>query len=313
MVRYRKILLLCIGLCALSWGGCSVWAHHLEKKLHAKNHRQWVHHQSEIWTDPSVKKSVRRAPILFAHRGRVLGRGPDNHPESVARALAAGFLGVEIDLRFENGRLVVQHDKAAKAYALNEMLQKLAWKNHHPQPWTERDMSSGDVDERAQPWAERDPLNGGVDGSGPETLLWIDFKALSTRTADVAGPILKSALLRHHIKPNRILVESKDIEGLTRLRIILPGIKIILALGPMDHLRPWPPYLFLLYRLIFSDVHAVSMGHGRVNKGFVERIRPIPLYAFTVNDENEAQRLGGLGVLGIVTDRLEPHAKPGAY
>lgn len=93
-------------------------------------------------------------PEVWSHRG-VTGPGaPDNSPAAVDAARRAGFSGVEIDLRWQDGALWVAHDA------------------HSPQRWP-----------LEQVLAQRGELS-----------LWIDFKALTPEVAQEAGPSLAAIL-----------------------------------------------------------------------------------------------------------------------
>lgn len=111
----------------------------------AKEQRLARHADAEIEALPSM---------VWAHRGL---RGPDAPPNSVQAmraAATAGFSGVEMDLRWRDGALVVAHD----------------------------------------PDEPGEPFSSVVAGVRPGQYLWLDFKQLSESVARAAAPSLRRQL-----------------------------------------------------------------------------------------------------------------------
>jgi glycerophosphoryl diester phosphodiesterase len=111
----------------------------------AKELRLARHGDPEIEALPSM---------LWAHRGLRGPSAPPNSVQAMRAAADAGFSGVEMDLRWRAGALVVAHD----------------------------------ADEPGQPFAEV------VTGVSPGQYLWLDFKQLSESVARACAPSLRRQL-----------------------------------------------------------------------------------------------------------------------
>jgi glycerophosphoryl diester phosphodiesterase len=131
-------LLLCSALLATKTQGFRRWVIDKERALAR-------HGDAEIEALPSM---------IWAHRGLRGPGAPPNTAEAMRAAAAAGYSGVEMDLRWRDGALVVAHDP----------------------------------DEPGQPFAAV------LAGVSTAQYLWLDFKQLSESVARAAAPSLQRQL-----------------------------------------------------------------------------------------------------------------------
>jgi glycerophosphoryl diester phosphodiesterase len=116
--------------------------------------RRWVmakEHDLARHGDPEVEALP---SMIWAHRGLRGPSAPPNSVQAMRAAADAGFSGVEMDLRWRDGALVVAHDP----------------------------------EEPGQPFATV------VSGVSPGQYVWLDFKQLSESVARAAAPSLRRQL-----------------------------------------------------------------------------------------------------------------------
>lgn len=116
--------------------------------------RQWVvakERRLASLGDPEIEALP---SMVWAHRGLRGPGAPPNSREAMRAAADAGFVGVEMDLRWRDGALVVAHDE----------------------------------DERGRPFSEV------VSGVSPGQYVWLDFKQLSASVARACAATLRRQL-----------------------------------------------------------------------------------------------------------------------
>ena len=220
--------------------------------------------QLESLRDPGLDG---RPLALWAHRG---GPGaPPNSAQALDHARAAGYSGVELDVRWVEDRgLVCAHDPVQPGQA---------------------PPSLGDLLRR----------------HGDAFVYWLDFKTLTAPVAERAGPRL-DALVRELRLSQRCFVEAADARALARLREHAPGIRPLLRATPWRRLRPGPGYLALLGDLHRHRIGAVSWPARDLDGGDAERLAPLLLLTFTVDDPARIDALDALGIEVALTDELPP-------
>lgn len=221
--------------------------------------------------------------ICVAHRG-ASGEYPENTLLAFRKALAAGALWLELDVRLTaDGALVVIHD---------ETLERTT-------------DGSGRVSDL--PLAELRGLNAGCGESvplltevlgllGEEHTLNIELKGDGTGAA--TARLLREWLGRGRIRPANLLVSSFSAQALDPCLQLVPQVRRALIRDqpedPPDfweavsELQPWS--LHLARTLVPSALQREA------------RRRGLRILVFTVNQQAELQRLSGFGIDGIFTD-----------
>jgi glycerophosphoryl diester phosphodiesterase len=232
-------------------------------------------------------------PIAFAHRGGAL-EGPENTWESFGHAHDLGYRYMETDVHAtRDGIVVAFHD---------EDLERTA-----SRPGLVREMT----------WAELSQveLNGGGRVPRVDELMaaWPDVRWNVDVKHDFAvGPVIET--VHRASARNRVCVTSFSDRRLARLRKAL-GEGTCSAVGPIGvtvlriaSLIPWLVPRALERRLQEYGAVQVPIRQGRiplVDGRFIDTAHRLGLqvHVWTVDDEATMDRLLGLGVDGIMTDR----------
>jgi glycerophosphoryl diester phosphodiesterase len=232
-------------------------------------------------------------PIAFAHRGGAL-EGPENTRESFGHAHDLGYRYMETDvLCTKDGIVVTHHDQDLQRTAQRDGLV--------------RDMS----------WKELSSvrLGGGEQIPRLDELLaaWPDVRwNLDAKHDSVVGPLIETIHRSGAI--DRVCVTSFSDRRVWTLRRAL-GSKACTAMGPIAvaglrfaSLLPSPAPIALTSRLAAYGAVQVPIRQGRiplVDRRFIDAAHNLGLqvHVWTVDDEATMDRLLGLGVDGIMTDR----------
>lgn len=265
-----------------------------------------------LWHQPPAAPAAGATGLLSGERGVVVGhRGaaglaPENTLLAIDRGVAEGADWIEIDVRLTaDGHLVVMHDSTVERTT----------------------NGSGQVDELTL--AQIKTLDAGyrftTDGgmSHPYRGIGLEVPTLEEallaypsihfvvemKGGDVAIAEAVAETLRRTGASSRVVVGAFDGKVISRFRQLMPtvpttasqneaiGFLLLSRLGLDAFASPqWailvaPPELFGWLPLINQGLVDAAARHQR------------PVFAFTINEEDEASRLVTLGVKGIVTDR----------
>ncbi len=214
-----------------------------------------------------------RRPLVIAHRG-VTSAGPENSIAALGATAASGADGVEIDVRAtREGALVLWHDERIDGKPLAELTLPAV---------------------RSIPMADGEPvptLAEGLAALAPTLEVFVEVKALPAALDEAFLDILA-----HGPAPDRYHVHAFDHRIIRRLHTQRPSlpfgvlqvaypVRVDGALADTDAMALWQEW-----RLIDTDlIDSVHRRGGRI-------------YAWTVNDAHDLQRLGALGVDGLCTD-----------
>lgn len=216
--------------------------------------------------------------LCIGHRGAA-GLEPENTIRSVRRALAMGVDGIEIDVHWVDGALLVIHDDR-----LNRTTNGTGLLRHHTVTQL-RALDAG--------LGERIPLLAEVlDAVDRRALVNIELKG--RRTAQPVLALLREYTTQRGWTPQDFLISSFRRSELRQL----PGagfpIGILFAASPR------------LFRRIARDLGAASINVplNRVTPGLVARVHKDgrKLLVYTVNAPEDMDRMQRLGVDGIFTD-----------
>ncbi len=215
--------------------------------------------------------------LCIGHRG-ACGHEPENTLRSVRRALEMGADGVEIDVHWHEGELIVIHDST-----LNRTTNGLG-------PLRRRSLARLrrlDAGKR-----ERIPfLREVIDAVGGRALLNIELKGAGT-----AGPVV--ALLREYLgngwAAENFLISSFHRKELRHLRDCGLRIGILFGRSPR-RFRPLAEEL---------GAWSIHVPLGRVTPGLVGDVHADgrKLLVYTVNERADMDRMDAMGVDGIFSD-----------
>jgi glycerophosphoryl diester phosphodiesterase len=204
-------------------------------------------------------------PFVIAHRA-------GNDLAALRRATTLGVPWVEADLRLFRGRVEVRHLRTIGPV-------RILWDRWYLAP-------------RSTPRLLLDELLAAV---GPETELVLDLKGPDPR---LGRRVL--AALRTVDGPCRITICSRSWAQLRRFRDE-PGVRVLHSVGNVLQLA------WLLRRARHRPVEGVSV-HARLltpRTGALLRDRVGLVLSWPVNTAEEARRLLGLGVHGLISDEPE--------
>ncbi|MGE5138107.1 MAG: glycerophosphodiester phosphodiesterase [Rudaea sp.] len=249
------------------------------------------------------KNTANLRSLVLAHRG-ASATAPENTIASFLRARYLGADGIELDVRLSRDDVpVVIHDAtvdrttdghgAVRDLTIVELkaLDAGSWKGSYFAG--ERIPTLAEVFDALGDWLKPTGRSG-----GRAATINIEFKGLSLRSdgieREVVNLVVKRGLER------RVIISSFNALVLARVRSLNPGLyRGLLYSSELRFVKPqywlryiaWPQMLHPEHTLIDAGhMHWANRRGYRVN-------------AWTVNEPDEAVRLQGLGVSGIITNQ----------
>jgi glycerophosphoryl diester phosphodiesterase len=226
-------------------------------------------------------------PLVIGHRG-FPSAARENTLASFEAALEAGCDGVELDVRMTgDGVLVVHHDETLKIGGGSVRIESTSWSEL--EELRTRDVSA------SPPVCRLAEALESLRGRG---LINVEGKPPGRGRHDAVADALAAALER--IRPREsLLVSSFDLDLLGRLarrdRSLLLGF-LFSSRREMNHLDEHEAA---------DGLMALHPRHDIVDKALTRRAqeRGWILNTWTVDDRREAERLAGLGVCSLITNR----------
>ncbi|OIJ89106.1 glycerophosphodiester phosphodiesterase [Streptomyces colonosanans] len=246
------------------------------------------------------------ALVVVAHRG-ASAYAPENTLAAIDRAAAMGFGWVENDVqRTKDGRLVVIHDDTLDRTTDAKRLFP------HRAPWRVKDFTAAEIARLdAGSW-----FGTRYAGTHIPTLrqymervshnhqkLVLEIKAPELYPG-IEREILKLLadegwLDPEHLK-NRLIVQSFSADSVRTVHDLRPGIRTAFLGTP--RVTQLPAYAR------FAD--QINSGETKLSAGYVSAVhavkgphdKPLKVFTWTVNSANDARRVAGFGVDGIITN-----------
>ncbi|MGE0755537.1 MAG: glycerophosphodiester phosphodiesterase [Pirellulaceae bacterium] len=235
---------------------------------------------------------------VIAHRGESAD-APENTMAAFRLAWERQVDGFELDVHLtEDGQLAVLHDADTKRTAGQKKVVKQT-------PWAElRDLDVGRwKDERFT--GERIPLLADVLRQIPAGIRCF----VEVKVGPEAIPALVEAVRTSGKPPEQLVVISFHAETVAEAKRRLPELKAYYLSSfkrnaETGEVRPTVDALIAEAKRIRADGLNVSF-EGPIDAEFVRRVKDAGLkfYVWTVDDEQVAKRLAGLGVDGITTNK----------
>lgn len=213
--------------------------------------------------------------ILWSHRGYVNKESEENTVVSLKMAYEKGCRHIEFDIWYLNGEMVLKHNEP-----------------------TAEELSAGSLTKLRDYFAVY----------GNEMNYWMDFKNLSSENIDEALEFLRVVVNEVGIEYERIYFTPYETNW--KRAVVLQrkasakfaGIKNMLVLDEksFDKSRVGEYSRVLME----NNIRYLSIHHDFVDGEVVESLKGVNLFAWTVNEKAEFERLKKLGVENVCTDRI---------
>jgi len=254
---------------------------------------------------PALKLLASLRPLVIGHRG-YCHLAPENTLPSFESALAAGADLIELDCRpSKDGVLVVIHDRELD----RTTDARRRWKQRHVavESRTAQEIQSLD----AGRWFDR-KFAGAKVPLLSEALETIQARSVTLIERKSGAAAELSRLLREKSLINHIVVQSFDWAFLRQFHELEPS-QVLGALGPPTRLAggEQPPRISKKLDTRWLDEMAktgarVVVWNRRVSKRAIQygQQRGFKVWVYTINDSRLARHLLGLGVNGIITNKI---------
>lgn len=216
--------------------------------------------------------------LCIGHRG-AKGHAPENTLLSIRRAIELGADGVEIDVFYVDGQLVVIHDEKLERTTSGRGLVSAQSFEFL------RKLDAGD--------GEKIPtLNEVLDTVDRRVFVNIELKG--PRTAEPVVALVDRYIAERGWRPSDFIISSFDHEELS----LVPGDR--LRLGVLFR-RPPPNYAKIAADLRAYSVHP-ELRH--TTRDFVAdaHAHGLKVFVYTVNSPGDIERMRAIGVDGVFTD-----------
>ncbi|HLD77298.1 MAG TPA: glycerophosphodiester phosphodiesterase [Rickettsiales bacterium] len=210
---------------------------------------------------------------IFAHRGYVINDSAQNSIKSLNAAVENNFFGVEYDVWFKGGKLVVAHDDPSDS-DLN-ILPK--FRDYFVQ--------------------------------GNKIKYWIDFKNMNESNATEILRIVKQDVDFCKISARNIYF-APYIERLSEAALVYDKIREIFGREaqimafcikiPSERLQRY------YQDLKKNDIKFLSIMHENIDENFIRIFRDIEIFAWTINDFERMKEIAMLGVSNCTSDKITP-------
>lgn len=224
-------------------------------------------------------------PLIVAHRG-ASGYEPENTVRAFKKALDMGVPMIELDVHLsKSGDIMVIHDETT------------------PDKKKVKELTTQELQKYHVGKGERIPLLTEVlDLIDQRTILNIELKAPGTEKA-------VAQLLNHYIKekkwnPKKFIVASFDHHRIREFQKLIPSIPtgVIFEGNPIELARiatqAHAQYAIMYFQWITPEF--IKDAHGR----------GVKVYAYTVNEKEEALKLKAMNIDGIITNYPDLLIKP---
>jgi glycerophosphoryl diester phosphodiesterase len=211
---------------------------------------------------------------LFAHRGFHSSNIPQNSIASLEEAHKNHFHGIEFDIWFLDGKLILKHDEPSKKEINNlpTLRDYFSFKN--------------------------------------EFTYWMDFKNLNEKNAEIALRLVKKDVDEAAINLDQIyfapfIADYEIAEKIFRKIRNIFGKNVNLV-AVCKELGSAKKVKILRDFLTKNNVKFLSIFHQLLDENFVKKFSKTELFAWTVNDLARIEKLRNLGVKNFATDKITP-------
>ncbi|MGW0707613.1 glycerophosphodiester phosphodiesterase [Streptomyces sp. NPDC002643] len=256
---------------------------------------------------PASAAEAATSPLVVAHRG-ASAYAPENTLAAVDKAAEMGFAWVENDVqRTKDGRLVVLHDATlARTTDVEELYPERA-------PWNVADFTAAEI-ARLDAGSWFGDAYAGARVPTLEQYMRRVSRNHQKLVLEIKNPQLYPGIEQETLKvlsnegwltpdhlANRLVVQSFSADTVRRVHELRPGVKTGFLGTP--NIADLPEYA------TFAD--QINSSYTTISESYVSAIHtidgphgePLEILTWTVNDADNARRVAGYGVDGIITNK----------
>lgn len=211
---------------------------------------------------------------LFAHRGFTAELHPQNSVASLKEAVAQGFKGIEFDLWYVDGKLLLKHDRPQEneVEVLPQFKDYLTYQN--------------------------------------DLFYWLDFKNLDEENCAKALAIVKNEIEKLNLRLDHFyfvpyITDLKKAEKIYAIIRNIFGFKANVV-AVCDTLKNEQEAQELRRVLDAYNIKKLSIFHQLLSKNSLQILLGIEIFAWTVNDISRLRDLETLGITNFATDKITP-------
>lgn len=201
--------------------------------------------------------------MIFAHRGLVTKNSPQNSIASLEEAHKAGFLGIEFDLWFVDGEILIKHDHPEKNEKLPSLREYFRFKN--------------------------------------DLFYWLDFKNLNKDNVEAAFEFVLIEAELAGIERDRMFLipfeTNYELAGyfFDKAKEVFGDFVQFGAVCESD--------ISALEKLCATKkVKFLSVFHGLIDDSFLRKFSTQKIFAWTIKDKKTFEKLRDLGVENFASD-----------
>ncbi len=211
---------------------------------------------------------------LFAHRGFVTKKSPENSIKSLDLAYIKGFSAIEFDIWFFEKKLILSHDYPKKTTPKQETQLRNYFKF-------------------------RDRF-----------IYWLDFKNLDEKNANKALIEVKKTIEEKKVSLSKIYFAPFITDYKKSKKIMLKIRKIfgekVNFVAVCENLKDRDEINKLELFLRENKIKFLSISHELIDKTLIKLLPEIEFFAWTVNDAKTIKNLANIGVKNFATDKITP-------
>lgn len=209
-------------------------------------------------------------PKIFAHRGFSPQKIVENSIDSLHAAYKNNFAGIEFDVWFIDGELIVMHDRYKETKNSPKFRDYFYYHN--------------------------------------KIEYWIDFKNLDKDNAVEAAELVRKEIVASNIDLKKVYFApyipnlKKAIVVYDAIRHVLPSAQIMALCQSIKR----ADLISYHNKLKKNHIKFVSVKHEIVDSNFMEIFSDINCFAWTVNDIERLRELQKLGIKNLTSDNITP-------
>jgi len=201
--------------------------------------------------------------MIFAHRGLVTKNSPQNSIQSLQAAFDAGFRGIEFDLWFVDGEILIKHDQPKKDEKLPRLAEYFCFKN--------------------------------------ELTYWLDFKNLNQKNAREVFEFVALEIKKAEIDYDKIFLIPFETNYEIAAFFYEEAKKVFgdyINFGAVCEADVVGLEKFCAEK----NVKFLSVFHELIDESFIKKFSTEKIFAWTIKDKKTFEKLQKLGVENFASD-----------
>ncbi len=201
--------------------------------------------------------------MIFAHRGLVTKNSPQNSILSLEAAYKDGFKGIEFDLWFVDGEILIKHDQPKKDEKLPTLREYFSFKN--------------------------------------ELTYWLDFKNLDRENVSSVFEFVLAEVERAGIKRDKIFLIPFE-TNYDLVAYFYDKAKEIFGESAQFGAVCEDDVLGLEKLCASRDVKFLSVFHELIDESFLKKFPAQKIFAWTIKDKKTFEKLKNIGIENFASD-----------